>query len=153
MKKKPHEVLWPSHAILEHLQNPGPKVYVAGPYSPSGNNPTTMLDNMRRGIRMAARLLMIGYIPFCPFLDFMLWMTLKDGEKITKLQIQAYSLAWLRDCQAVLLLQGWHRSAGCLDEIAEAQRLGIPVFTSLKELREHFEMTRITSKRAKPKRS
>lgn len=130
-----------------------PRIYVAGPYSPTNNSPTEMLGNMRRGIRAASKLLQLGYAPFCPFVDFMYWMVLREGEEITKEQIWKYSLVWLPACQGVLLLPGWHKSPGALNEAGEATHHGIPLFTSIKKLREHFEQTRIYSKRAKPKRS
>lgn len=144
---------WPSTAIVDFLQREQIRVYVAGPYSPTGNDPTTFLSNIRKGVRMSARLLMLGYMPFCPFFDFLLWFTLRGKEKISVLQIRAYSLTWLRCCQAMLLLPGWQHSTGCQGEIAEAHRLGIPIFYSLKDLRKYFEKDMTSTKRTKSKRS
>jgi hypothetical protein len=41
------------------------------------------------------------------------------------------TLEKMRRCDAVVMLPGWQQSIGCLNEYAEAKRLGIPVYESI----------------------
>lgn len=45
------------------------------------------------------------------------------------------TLADMRTCDAVLTVPGWEASVGARGEVAEARRLGIPVFETIDELR------------------
>jgi len=107
------------------------RIYIAGPYN--ADSAVEVLANIRAGIRAAARLLTRGYVPFCPFLDFSLFLTDEAGG-ITDGQIKTYSLEWLRVCDAVLLLPGWERSTGTAREMDEARNLGLPIYYSEEEL-------------------
>ena len=64
------------------------RVYIAGPYS--SDNIIGGLENIRRGRRMAAKLLQHGIAVFCPWLDSELFMQLREGETITLEQIQGF---------------------------------------------------------------
>ena len=112
------------------------KVYVAGAIS----NPDSLkfLDNIRKGQRASTELLLKGYAPFCPFLDYQFFLQLRDSEKITIEQIQAYSRVFLEVCNAVLVLPNWQGSLGTQKEIQHATHLGIPVFYDIKSLKQHF---------------
>ncbi len=44
------------------------------------------------------------------------------------------TLEQMRRCDCVVLVENWEASSGARGEVAEAQRLGIPVFRSLAEL-------------------
>lgn len=44
------------------------------------------------------------------------------------------TLEALRRCDAVILVPGWEESKGTVAEVAEAVRLGIPVFTRVEEV-------------------
>lgn len=110
------------------------KIYVAGAYS--SDNVLTVFANMRRGIRMATRLFMMGYAPFCPWLDFHFCLSAKEEDHITVNMFYQYSLAWLRASDAVLVLPGFENSKGTLAEIQEALDCNIPVFYSVTKLEE-----------------
>jgi len=116
-------------------------VYVAGaitPY-PSEHPVIGFLSNIRRGQRMAKDLLLKGYSPFCPFLDFMYFLHLREGENITEKQIKDLSMAWLEKCEAVLVLPRYRKSMGTKAEIERAKELGIPVFYSVEDLLDYEE--------------
>ena len=49
------------------------RIYIAGAYS--ANNVLTVLDNMREGMRLATKVLLLGYAPF--YYDI---KELKDGH-------------------------------------------------------------------------
>lgn len=107
------------------------RVYVAGPYS--ANNVLDVLRNIGRGERACSDLFYSGLAPFCPWHDKSYVTDNPDGE-FTVPQFYEYSLAWLRVSEAVYVLPGYKSSKGTLAEIAEAERLGIPVFYSRADL-------------------
>jgi hypothetical protein len=121
------------------------RVYIAGPYSSPSADPVPLLENIRNGLRAASTLIQQGYAPFCPFVDFLYWIVLRPKERITKSQIQNYSLEWVKQCQAVLLLKGWERSSGAIRELLVAIYEDVPIFTSVRQLRDYFEREKKTS--------
>lgn len=44
------------------------------------------------------------------------------------------TLELMRRCDAVILVSGWEESKGTQNELVEAKRLGLPVFTNVDEL-------------------
>ena len=42
----------------------------------------------------------------------------------------------LRRCDALFLNEGWENSSGCIDEKTFAEKIGLPVFTTLDDLQE-----------------
>lgn len=58
-----------------------------------------------------------------------------DYEHVQPYQFWIEStLELMRRCNAVVLVAGWEESSGARGEVAEAQRLGLPVFRSVAEL-------------------
>lgn len=114
------------------------RVYVAGMLSPKGMNSVypaiDYLLNLRNLVRWSLRVFFAGFTPFCPALDFIFFLLLRDGEYITEPMIKRFSKDWLEACDAVMLTPGWQKSGGTLAEIALAEKLGIPVFKNLDEL-------------------
>lgn len=109
------------------------RVYVAGPYS--ATNVIAVLDNMRWGMRASVEVLLAGYAPFCPWLDYNFQLQLRGDEALTVQDYYDYSMAWLEASDAVLVLPGWQNSKGTLAEIQRAKEKGIPVFYSLEDLK------------------
>lgn len=105
------------------------RVYIAGPYS--APDVIDVLGNMRRGICIAYQVLQSGFAPFVPWFDFMFSLM----GPVSREEYQAYSMAWLRAADAVLLVNGWKDSSGTLAEIEVANRLEIPVFEDLISLK------------------
>lgn len=117
------------------------RIYVAGaitPY-PSEHPVIGFLQNITRGQRMSKDLLLKGYTPFCPFLDFMYFMQLREGENITENQIKKLSMDWLEVCDAILVLPRYRKSEGTKAEIARAKELNIPIFYSVEDLEDYDE--------------
>jgi len=116
-------------------------VYVAGSLTPNGLNsvhPTIdYLENVNRMIRLALDCFFAGYDPFVPAFDMLFWFVKDAKEKITEKTIKRYSRTWVTRCDAIVLVNGWQRSEGTLEEIRLAHRLGIPVFKSLDKLKEN----------------
>jgi hypothetical protein len=118
---------------MEKERKNGKRVYVAGPYSDS--NGISVLNNMREGMRLSTQVLLLGYFPFCPFIDYHFQLMLRPDEKLTIDDYYAYSMAWLEVSDAVLLVPGWEKSIGAQKEVKRATELYIPIFYDLMELR------------------
>lgn len=115
------------------------RIYVAGPYS--ADNVMTVLDNMRRGMRVCTELLLQGHAPFCPWLDYQFQLMLRGDESLSVSDYHEYSIAWLAVADEMLVLPGWKNSKGTLGEIELARKRGIPIAYNvsgayLKEMRD-----------------
>ena len=110
------------------------RIFIAGPYS--ATDVITVLDNMREGMRLATEVLLMGFAPFCPWLDFHFQLMLRGNEKLTVENFYDYSMAWLEVSDAMLLAYGWQDSKGTRAEMKRAKELDIPVLFDKTEL--HF---------------
>ena len=108
------------------------RVYVAGPYD--ADNVVDVLENMRRGMRACVEILLAGFSPFCPWLDYHFQLMLRSGEVLKKADYQEYSLSWLEVSDAMLVLSKSEGSGGVQREITFAEKKGIPVFHNRKDL-------------------
>ncbi len=106
------------------------RIYIAGPYS--ADNIMGVFSNMRKGIDLSIEVLMAGYAPFCPWLDYQFAIR----AELPLGSFYDYSMAWLQVSDAVLVQpEGADKSEGTARELARAECLGIPIFYSLEQLK------------------
>lgn len=105
------------------------KVYVAGPYTKPDQ-----CENTHAAIMAGNRIFDAGHIPFVPHLTH-LWHTVTPRPHGDWLKMD---LAFLACCDVVLRLPG--ESSGADIEVAEAVRLGIPVYFGLDNLMEFLAL-------------
>lgn len=108
------------------------RVYVAGAYS--ADNVLSVLDNMREGMRLSTEVLLAGYAPFSPWLDYHFSLMLRESESLSIKDYYDYSIAWLVVSDAMILVPGWEESKGTQNEIKIAKERKIPIYNSLKDL-------------------
>lgn len=104
-------------------------VYVAGPYFASTYD--GIGHNIARAEQEAIWLWNNGYAAFCPHLNTAHFEVKAHAPESA---YRGFDLRMLASCDALLVCEGWENSSGTKAEIAEAQRLGIPVYYSREEL-------------------
>jgi hypothetical protein len=110
------------------------RIYIAGSYS--ADNVLGLLDNIRKGIRKGCEVMLEGYSPFVPWLDYQMHLSLREGEELSVQDFYDYSMTWLTVSDAVLVLPNSENSYGTQKEIAMAYQSGIPVFYDMESLME-----------------
>jgi hypothetical protein len=111
------------------------RVYVAGKYS--DDNVLGVLGNISRGIQLCKDLFLMGYAPFCPWLDHLYVLQMTDAERssLTVGKFHAYSMAWLEVSDLMLVLpERIENSKGVQAEIARAKELKIRIYYSVEEM-------------------
>jgi len=102
-------------------------IYVAGPYrSPYVYQ---IWENIQVARDFALAIWNQGHVALCPHLNSMFF----EGITTPK-QFILGTLELMRRCDAVVVLPRYENSEGTVGEIAEAKRLGKPVFFNLAEL-------------------
>jgi nucleoside 2-deoxyribosyltransferase len=104
-------------------------IYIAGKYR--GATPWAVEQNIRAAEDVAARVIQAGMMPLCPHANTRHMESLADDAFML-----AGTLELMRRCDAVLLVPNWMDSVGALAEVAEAHRLGIPVFSEVEHIGE-----------------
>jgi hypothetical protein len=104
------------------------RIYISGPLTSSGN----VMENLERAMHAARALIDAGFAPFCPHLTY----HVDPGGEYPHDLWMAIELPWVSVADAVLRLPG--ESLGAEIEVAEARRLGTPVFTTVADLLDHF---------------
>ena len=104
------------------------RIYCAGKLN---DNAVNYIKNMHRMIKTANQIKALGHSCFVPCEDILSGIV--DGNFDYDDYFQN-NLAWLEVSDAVFVCEGWESSKGTQAEIAHAERLGIPVYYSIKEL-------------------
>ena len=105
-----------------------PVVYCAGPFRAS--TPWGIEQNVRRAEEVGLEVAKAGAVPLIPHAMYRFFQNSLPDEFWLE-----GTLELLRRCDALVLTEGWEASTGSRGEVAEAKRLGIPVFESVAELR------------------
>jgi hypothetical protein len=104
-------------------------VYVAGPFSSESR--AGVESNIRHAVGYGLRLAQVGAFPVVPHAN-------TSHPRYESLQPYTFwisgTMALLRACNGVLMVPGWERSSGARGEKAEAERLGLPVFTNIEQV-------------------
>lgn len=101
------------------------KIYVAGNYR--GITPWRVYCNIHNAKMWGLEVAKLGANPLVPHANTGFY----DGELPDQFWLDA-DIEWLRLCDAVFVCPGSGDSIGVANEIAEAEKLGIPVFNTLK---------------------
>lgn len=102
-------------------------IYVAGPFR--GPNSWEIEQNIRRAESLALEVWRLGAAALCPHTNTRFF----QGAADDKVWLEG-DLEMLRRCDALILTPDWIKSSGARAEVAEANRLEIPVFHTLHEL-------------------
>lgn len=105
-------------------------VYVAGPYR--GPTPHAVQLNIECARRVGVLVAKAGLMPVIPHANTggLEFVAPDIGDEFWL----EGTLEMMRRCDAVVLCPGWEQSAGTRAEVAEADRLGIPVFQTVTRL-------------------
>ncbi len=118
------------------------RIYIAGPIS-KGN----LADNVNQATTAFVALAKAGFAPFCPhwsvYAKPCYWRigriecvaTTSGSHEMTHADWMGVDLAWVAVSDGVLRLPG--ESTGADMEVAEAKRLGLPVFDSIQSVIDH----------------
>ena len=107
-----------------------PVVYCAGPYRNSVGRAGVEL-NIQVARKVGVLAALKGWCPLIPQANT------AHFEEVAPLPDEFWlgaTMELMRRCDAVVLCPGWQHSLGTLAEVAEAERLGIPVYRSESEL-------------------
>jgi hypothetical protein len=107
-----------------------PLVFVGGPISAPDH--VDVLRNIRRGLETEAKLWSLGFATTLVFSDFIITMFTPPG--FSKATLQRLTWTLLAKSDYALMLPGWMKSIGSLKEVELANKLGIPIFTSIEDL-------------------
>lgn len=104
-----------------------PLLYLAGPYRAETREGVELHIQQARavGLQVARK----GWCPVIPH-TMLAHLDAAAPSIADQFWLDA-TLELMRRCDAVLLLPGWTQSAGTRAEVAEAQRLGLPVFDAV----------------------
>lgn len=106
-------------------------VYVAGPF----RAPTAwrIEQNIRRAEELGLEVARLGAMPVIPHTNTRFFQGEGPDDGADQFWLDG-TLELLRRSDAVILVAGWESSSGTCAEVAEARRIGIPVFGRKKQL-------------------
>ena len=95
-------------------------IYIAGKYR--GPNAWAVEQNIRAAEEVAARVWAAGMVALCPHANSRHMEGVASEDHFLE-----GTMELLRRCDAVVLVPNWRDSEGARAEVAEADRLGIPI--------------------------
>jgi hypothetical protein len=95
--------------------------YVAGPYR--GPTESAVVQNIRNAEAVAIELWCMGFAVVCPHKN-----TALLGGAIPDETVLAGDLEIMARCDLVVLVPGWEKSTGTMDEVKEACQIKMPVY-------------------------
>lgn len=107
-----------------------PIVYIAGPYR--GPDREAIAANIEAARRLATHACALGWFPICPHLNTAHMET--DLPHLGDAFWLRGTMELMERCDAMVLVEGWERSAGTQGEIARADELRIPIFRTVEAL-------------------
>lgn len=105
---------------------PPPRIYVAGAYG--AQHILDVLENMRRGMDIAAKLFQRGFAPWTPWHDYHHMLMREDYRELQPEDFYRYGIEWLRVSDYMMVVPQSERSHGTQAEIKFAKEHAIPVF-------------------------
>ena len=107
------------------------RIYIAGKYGAHSLPSKERLRNTMKAIEAGRKLILMGHNPFIPHLLHFVhegW-EVDIGQKYYELDTE-----WLKQCDAILMLDSWKESPGARKEESLAIELGISVYMSIDEI-------------------
>ena len=95
-------------------------VYIAGPYRSTTIYGT--LQNIRRAEEVALKYWKMGYAVICPHMNTRLF----DGAAPDSVWLEG-DLEILSRCDIIVMISGWKKSTGSINELKHASKLGLEV--------------------------
>ena len=109
------------------------KIYLAGPYTPSGGDPHDAArvahQNTLKAIKSGVEVIKKGHDPFIPHLTH--YIHLETEEPLPAEFYYEYDMVWLQYCDALLYLGA---SRGANRELKWAEERGLKIFRSTDEI-------------------
>jgi len=103
------------------------KIFVIGSYSVKSKKEIN--DNIQKAIRAGIKILKKGHLPFVPQSMFAFWEESIEMENIMKACFE-----WIKECDAVLVLNTGKKEGGIYSSIEVARKNNKIIFNSLDEL-------------------
>lgn len=103
-------------------------VYIAGPFR--GPTPWAIEQHVHHAEALAYEVAKLGAMPLCPQAN-----TRHSHGLLTEEFWLEGTVELMSRCDAVLLTDDWHDSAGARNEVQVAHKLSLPVFDSIDGLR------------------
>lgn len=107
-------------------------IYVAGPYR--GPNSWEIEENIRRAERLALEVWKLGAACICPHTNTRFY----QGTAPDEIWLNG-DLELVRRCDAMLMTPDYRRSVGAAKEKKFAEKLGLPVFLELTDLKKWLD--------------
>lgn len=104
-------------------------IYVAGPFR--GPSAWEIECNIRRAETLALEVWRLGAAALCPHTNTRFFQNAAPDSVWLEGDLEL-----LRRCDAVILTEDWVRSSGARAEVEFADKLGLPVFHTLKQLKD-----------------